>query len=82
VNVIRTEANFNEVGLVLGNVVENEIDILTLNEVNFKSVRKESQTVDIQFKKTNHDSRYARESLEHWNLCHVHKRRNRENCNE
>jgi exonuclease III len=45
VNGINNIANFNEVGLVLGKVVENEIDIFTLNEVNVnlqdKSIRSE-----------------------------------------
>ena len=45
VNGINSAANFNEVGLVLGKVVDNEIDILTLNEVNVnlhdKAIRSE-----------------------------------------
>ena len=45
VNGISSVEKFNEVGLVLGKVVNNEIDILTLNEINVnlqeKSVRSE-----------------------------------------
>ena len=45
VNGINSAANFNEIGLVLGKVVDHEIDILTLNEINVnlqeKTIRSE-----------------------------------------
>ena len=39
INGISSVEKFSEVGLVLGNVVNNKIDILTLNEININHLR-------------------------------------------
>jgi hypothetical protein len=51
INGVQALANFNEVGVIVDQVVENNIDVLTLNEVN---VNVQSKTVRAQYLRAYH----------------------------